>query len=388
MGRNATEHKLVKVMQADPVRWKRFLDSLRLGGSVTAGAASIGVSPSAASRAVAAGKRKDATAALKKVRRDVLEAISAARVLTEAELRSSDPKFWLTRGPGRILGDDWDDTVQATQGSHAATLSSTDIIKGLIELHRSGISIDRMIEDGSIHTLAPNSDEVDDTPLPTIVPPRPPVDQASQAAPLLLSADGHPPTPPPLVHKELTPHDGIVGEALYGESSTPIKPHPSKPKMKRTPIYKMKNGTPLESYDPPTIRRIVPDDSLNEHKTFNVQNVKEYHSSTLNKNPDDIGVVGYNDVVKTAIENGDGVFEDSPSLDIDGKGGNDPVTSGGNMERNTEELKEVLLERLEAANEARFYRKQLRELEKEELETLEDSLPDGLRSFLLGKKDN
>lgn len=354
-------YRLVEVMVTDPPRYKRFLDSLKLGATITAASEAIGVSSSATHRAIKEGGRKEASRELKKIKRDVFKAISGARVLTEAEIRIADPKWWLIKGPGKLLGNDWEDDIkQHSNDDKALTLSNSDIIKGLIVLRRSGISIDELIDSDRIHTLSPNyqgmEQDMPHLPLPSPQASRP---DAGLCLPL--------PAPTPWV----------VGAGVNGESSnpitktTPIPPTLPKPKTRRVPVYTLKDGTPLGDYDPPNITKVEP----------LPKNVKDNIKLT---SPKDIGVDGYKNVVEI-VQNGNGCNEDSPSIDKTIEGSHDLVAQSCNMENNTGQSTEDLLKNLELANQRRSERKMIQQMEQEELEELEDSLPDGLRRFLLNE---
>lgn len=367
-------YRLVEVMITDPSRYKRFLDSLKLGATITAASEAIGVSSSATHRAIKEGGRKEATRELKKIKRDVFKAISGARVLTEAEIRIADPKWWLVKGPGKLLGNDWEEDIkQHNDNDKALTLSNSDIIKGLIVLRRSGISIDELIDSDRIHTLSPNyqgmEQDMPHLPLPSPQASRP---DAGLCLPL-------PTTAPPSVHLERTPTPCIVGAGVNGESSTPISkespipPTLPKPKTRRVPVYTLKDGTPLGDYDPPNITKVEP----------LPKNVKDNIKLT---SPKDIGVDGYKNVVEI-VQNGDGYSENSPSIDKTIEGSHDLVAQSCNMENNTGQSTEDLLKNLELANQRRSERKMIQQMEQEELEELEDSLPDGLRRFLLNEGD-
>lgn len=365
-------YKLAEVMEKDPARYKRFLDNLRLGCTVTAAAEGVGVSSSAAHRAISRGRGKDAPRELKKLARDVYQAISAARILSEAEVRVADPKWWLMKGPGRMLGNEWDMEQEEGKDNNAesASLSTTDIIKGLIELRRSGMSIDGMIDDGSIHTLAPSQPgaAIDGMASHAVPAPRP----LAGAASFLASAPALPAPPPPSAMEPSPTPLGVSGGAgVNGESSNPIPPTLPKPKTRRVPVYTLKDGTPLGDYDPPNITKVEP----------LPKNVKNNIKLT---SPKDIGVDGYKNVVEI-VQNGDGYSENSPSIDRTIEGSHDLVAQSCNMENNTGQSTEDLLKNLELANQRRSERKMIQQMEKEELEELEDSLPDGLRRFLLNE---
>lgn len=142
----------VRMMSENPEQFARLLDVLRLGTTLTSAASHAGISPSALRYAwkwcEGNPKRKEARQWLKAVR----GAIAAARSLTEAELRKSSPLVWLERGPGKLLGDDWNQSSNdESNKSESNTITQRELIAALIILRNARISIDELIDSGRIY---------------------------------------------------------------------------------------------------------------------------------------------------------------------------------------------------------------------------------------------
>lgn len=142
---------VVRLMSTDPNRFGQMLDVLGLGGTFASAAAVAGVSPSAFRRgwqwANEHCDRKDAKRFLRLTR----EAIGRARGLTEAEVRQSDPKFWLLHGPGKLLDNEW----AAPTEEHAEDknlITQRELVAALVILRNARISIDELIDSGRIYS--------------------------------------------------------------------------------------------------------------------------------------------------------------------------------------------------------------------------------------------
>lgn len=80
--------------------YHRMLELVRLGAYDHVASAALGITPSTFARWMKeGGDGKDALS--RKFYLDVMEARNQARALAEIEVKKTDPKFWLTRGPGK-----------------------------------------------------------------------------------------------------------------------------------------------------------------------------------------------------------------------------------------------------------------------------------------------
>jgi hypothetical protein len=70
-----------------------------------------------------------------------------AKGLAEAKVAQVDPKFFLSRGPARMLGDDWSDDASSGSSVKKETLDVTvDFIDALKNLRARGHSLDEIID--------------------------------------------------------------------------------------------------------------------------------------------------------------------------------------------------------------------------------------------------
>jgi hypothetical protein len=91
---------------------------------------------------------------------DVLRAVATKRAELEMEIALTDPKKWLSHGPGRIFGDNWRDTpnnsegiphtlaLEAPAGSKKATPDpdEDDVVEGEYVIVNEAVSLDALEE--------------------------------------------------------------------------------------------------------------------------------------------------------------------------------------------------------------------------------------------------
>lgn len=150
----ARENRLILIATNNPELYRQFLGRISAGCSLASSCSAIGLRSDTASKLLnKANTIKDGR--YRKIARDIRGAIAKAMMITEAELRKLDPKYWLKHGPGRILTNEWNDESNNVSNNNnaASNISSDDIISALIQLHQCGISIDNLIESGQIKTL-------------------------------------------------------------------------------------------------------------------------------------------------------------------------------------------------------------------------------------------
>lgn len=86
--------------QVATLPYKRMLELIRMGCYDHVAAASLGITPHTFLKWLKQGA-EGYSPATRKFYLDVMEARNQARALAEIEVKKLDPKFWLTRGPGK-----------------------------------------------------------------------------------------------------------------------------------------------------------------------------------------------------------------------------------------------------------------------------------------------
>lgn len=72
---------------------------------------------------------------------------AVAKGLAESKLAAVDPKFFLTRGPARMLGDDWDEDYSGNANKQKETLDVTaDFVTALKRLRERGHDLNEIID--------------------------------------------------------------------------------------------------------------------------------------------------------------------------------------------------------------------------------------------------
>lgn len=148
----------------------QYLGNLRSGCFSRVAAAQLGVVQSTLTNWLLKGKKefeagKDTLHA--QFYTDTVEAVADARAKAEGMVMEDNPLVWLKRGPGRFLGDDWNDTpqvdhkgnlveyevdgtqtikIEAKEEDTTQVSNQADIIKSLIELKKAGISLDQLLD--------------------------------------------------------------------------------------------------------------------------------------------------------------------------------------------------------------------------------------------------
>lgn len=76
---------------------------------------------------------------------------ATAKGLAEAKLAQTKPEFFLTRGPARLLGDDWSDEQEGSAIKQKETLDVTgDFLTALRRLRESGHDLNEIIDANSL----------------------------------------------------------------------------------------------------------------------------------------------------------------------------------------------------------------------------------------------
>jgi hypothetical protein len=85
---------------------------------------------------------------------------AVAKGLAESKLAAVDPKFFLTRGPARLLGDDWDDEVSSSAIKEKETLDITeDFVTALKRLRERGHDLNEIIDNNLLSVKVDHEDK-------------------------------------------------------------------------------------------------------------------------------------------------------------------------------------------------------------------------------------
>lgn len=115
--------------EAGQQQLSEMLLAIECGAYCHVAARTIGISPNTFSQWLTRG-RNEAGSLYAKFRDMVESAISLARVDAEMEVKRSNPLKYLKQGPGRMLGDQWNDNLTALPNAHHnldGTVSNTPI---------------------------------------------------------------------------------------------------------------------------------------------------------------------------------------------------------------------------------------------------------------------
>lgn len=85
---------------------------------------------------------------------------ATAKGLAEAKLAQVDPKFFLTRGPARLLGDDWDEDTSSQANKTKETLDvGADLITALKALREQGHDLNEIIDKNTLSIVVEHKDK-------------------------------------------------------------------------------------------------------------------------------------------------------------------------------------------------------------------------------------
>jgi hypothetical protein len=130
--------------------------NLRLGATMTTVAAILGVKYDTLTTWLRRGRTTKRNP-YRKFWGDVVQAIGNARLLAEAEVKSRDPFKWLRySASSRLLGDEWREDPEQSQtvnlqgpAANQSQLTQQDVMEALIELRRSGIDLNALVDTGA-----------------------------------------------------------------------------------------------------------------------------------------------------------------------------------------------------------------------------------------------
>ena len=146
--------KLGRLMRNKPA-YTQLLAQLRAGASLSAVAAGVRTTPETMRRWLEQG-RIATHGTYKRFYLDCMAAIGAASVVTEAEVRKSNPEFWLRYGPRRYLGDEWRDdpeqhkVIEHTESNKKDSITHDTLVAALKELRASGVDLNQLVDKGVI----------------------------------------------------------------------------------------------------------------------------------------------------------------------------------------------------------------------------------------------
>lgn len=148
----------------------KYRTCTRQGAFSRVAAAQLGIAPTTLSSWLTRGKAEwdqDKDTLYAQFYTDTLQDIAEARARAEGMIMEDNPLMWLKKGPGKYLGDDWSDTphadkdgnlveyeidgTQTIKVEHKEVEQSDEsqrdeIMQTLIELKKSGISLDQLVE--------------------------------------------------------------------------------------------------------------------------------------------------------------------------------------------------------------------------------------------------
>ena len=149
--------------RTEPEKMARFLTALQMGATPNAAAGILGLSPNVMSRWLERG-RLARRGPYKVFWSKVVTAVQEAAIVAGVRVREKDPMAWLTRGPGRLTGDDWTDQprqveVQLSGGVTTGgkiQVEHVDMLSALRELKQSGVSLDDLTKDQATLEVRPS----------------------------------------------------------------------------------------------------------------------------------------------------------------------------------------------------------------------------------------
>lgn len=134
----------------DSILMKQLFDLASTGFSMSSIAAYAGIPSSTFIRWIKQGK------AMEEEQPNMPEVIlwkelskgwATAKGLAEAKLSQVDPKYFLTHGPARLLGDDWDEDMSGAANKVKETLDVTqDFVTALKRLRERGHDLNEIID--------------------------------------------------------------------------------------------------------------------------------------------------------------------------------------------------------------------------------------------------
>lgn len=145
--------RIERMMRENDARIGQFLAYLKAGASIGSAAHGSGLTRRQVDAAYRQGMTSGGSKESQRFARMVKEAIAESRILAEAALKERDPKWWLSRGPALLLGDDWADKAEGEAASSKALVEQEDLCAALEALHSSGISIDSIIGRGLLRPM-------------------------------------------------------------------------------------------------------------------------------------------------------------------------------------------------------------------------------------------
>lgn len=110
VGKRGPKCGLETMVHFQPERYAKWINYVRNGARPNTSVAAIGVGVKAYDGWIRKGREdiaQDVDSIYSRLVKDIYAACGVAAVECESEVKATDPKLWLSRGPGRLFGDHW-----------------------------------------------------------------------------------------------------------------------------------------------------------------------------------------------------------------------------------------------------------------------------------------
>lgn len=156
----------VELLLADHILMQKAVEMAAAGFSMSSIAASVGIPASTFVKWIKKGKANeednpnDPEVLLWK---ELSKGWAIAKGLAESTLSKVDPKFFLTRGPARLLGDDWSEESSSPTKNKETLDVTEDFLTALKRLRERGFDLNEIIDNNllSLKTESVERKEVD-----------------------------------------------------------------------------------------------------------------------------------------------------------------------------------------------------------------------------------
>lgn len=139
----------IEELVMNPIKRKVITEWASVGGTLGTIAAQLGLSLFKVKSWIERGKEefhkneKD-TSPYAELWRIVSSGLATARGLAEAKVAAIDPKFFLTKGPARLLGNDWEEADEELQESKLQV--GIEFVQALKLLRKQGFDLNEIID--------------------------------------------------------------------------------------------------------------------------------------------------------------------------------------------------------------------------------------------------
>jgi len=153
----------VETLLSDFVAMQKAVDMAQAGFSMSSIASSLGIPAANFINWIKKGKTNESdNPGMPEVMlwRELARGWAIAKGLAESNLSKMDPKFFLTRGPARLLGDDWDEDTSGSANKTKETLDVTvDLLTALKRLRERGFDLNEIIDKDLLSTKSDYQDK-------------------------------------------------------------------------------------------------------------------------------------------------------------------------------------------------------------------------------------